>query len=221
MRITELPEGARPQSRLIRDGAGVLSEAELIALILGTSTGLDVAHHILADCGRVDYLTGYDVHQLGQLDGMGLPSACRLLAAVELGRRVTRPREMDYPRISSPSDAANLLMPDMWHLRQEQLRVILLDTRNQVLGVRLIYQGTINTAQVRIAEIFRPAIVANAAAIIVAHNHPSHDPSPSPEDISISREISRAGAGLGVSVLDHIIIGCGRFVSIKERGLMD
>lgn len=219
--VRELSPGVRPQSRLERDGTGGLSEAELLALVLGGDDGLAVAYDILKDCGRVDYLTRYDIEELGRLPGVGKARAGRVLAAVELGRRVTRPREYDIlTSIHSPGDAANLLMPDMMHLRQEQLKVVLMDTRNQVLGVRLIYQGTQNTIQVRVAEIIRPAIVTSAAAIIVSHNHPSGDPSPSPEDIRISRLLTSAGNDLGIAVLDHIIIGNGRYVSLRERGLM-
>jgi DNA repair protein RadC len=219
--LNELPEGTRPQNRLLRDGAGVLSEAELIALVLGGNKALETAYEIVKDCGRVDYLTRYEAHQLAQLDGVGLALACRLLAAVELGRRVTRPREMDIgARVSSPSDAANLLMPDMMGLAQEELRVILLDTRNRVLGVKTIYKGSLNTSVVRMAEIIRPAIVNSAAAMIVAHNHPSGDPSPSPDDIRTTRELVQIGKLLDVPVLDHLIIGMGRYVSLAERGFV-
>lgn len=219
--VRDLSPGTRPQSRLERDGTGGLSEAELLALVLGGDDGLAVAYDILKDCGRVDYLTRYDVEELSRLPGMGKARAGRVLAAVELGRRVTRPREYDIlPTVQSPTDAANLLMPDMMHLRQEQLKVVLMDTRNRVLGVRLIYQGTQNTIQVRVAEIIRPAIVADAAAIIACHNHPSGDPSPSPEDVRMSHDLSRAGDDLGISVLDHIIIGQGRYTSLRQRGLM-
>ena len=199
-----------------------MSEAELIALVLGGNAALQAAYEIVRDCGRVDYLTRYDAHELARVSGVGLVSACRLLAAVELGRRVTRPREMDIgQRVLSPGDAANLLMPDMMGLAQEELKVVLLDTRNRVLGVKTIYKGSLNTSVVRMAEIIRPAIVAGAAAMIVAHNHPSGDPSPSPEDIRTTRELVQIGKLVDVPVLDHLIIGMGRYLSLKERGLMD
>ena len=126
---------------------------------------------------------------------------------------------MDSSRVSSPADAANLLMSDMALLEQEHLRLVLLDTRNHVLATPNIYVGSLNTSVIRVGELFRHAIKENAAAMIVAHNHPSGDPSPSPEDVSVTRQIVSAGQLLDVEVLDHLVIGHGRYVSLKERGL--
>lgn len=122
-------------------------------------------------------------------------------------------------KITSPADAANLLMTEMAFLEQEHLRLILLDTRNHVIGTPTIYVGSLNTSVVRIGELFRAAVRANAAAMIVAHNHPSGDPSPSPEDVNVTREMVRAGKIMSLDVLDHVIIGRMRYVSLKERGL--
>jgi DNA repair protein RadC len=124
----------------------------------------------------------------------------------------------DRPRIASPADAASLLLPRLRDLEQEELHVVLLDTRNRVLDIRAVYKGSLNTSMVRIAEIFRPAIEAPAAAIVVAHNHPSMDASPSPEDVNVTRQIVQAGKLLDIDVLDHLIIG-HTYVSLKERGL--
>lgn len=124
----------------------------------------------------------------------------------------------DCPYIHSPNDAA-YLVPDMQLLEKEQIRVLLLNTKNRVLGIETIYQSTLNTAEIRIAEVFRPAILRSAAAIVVIHNHPSGDPKPSPEDVHITRALVKAGDLLDIQVLDHVIIGLGRHVSLKEQGL--
>ena len=138
---------------------------------------------------------------------------------LQVGRRFQLPTATEKPRITSPVDGANLLLPWIGHLQQEEMHVILLDTRNRVLDIQLIYRGSLNTSVVRIGEIFRVAIESTAAAIILAHNHPSGDPSPSPEDIAVTRKIVEAGNLLSIDVLDHLIIGNGRFTSLKERGL--
>ena len=130
-----------------------------------------------------------------------------------------RPAE-DPPSINCPDDVRKLLGPEMSGLAQEQLRVLLLNTRNQVVGQRIIYQGNVSSAIVRNAEVFRPAVIEAVPSIIVSHNHPSQDPTPSPEDAALTRELVQAGKLLDIELLDHIVIGGERFVSLKERGLM-
>jgi DNA repair protein RadC len=125
----------------------------------------------------------------------------------------------ERPKVTTPADAANLLMSEMMFLEQEELRVVILDTRNRVLSTPTIYRGSLNTSVIRIGELFRAAIRSNAAAVIVAHNHPSGDPAPSPEDINVTRQLVKAGKLLDIDVLDHIVIGRQKFVSLKERGL--
>ena len=126
----------------------------------------------------------------------------------------------DLPAISCPDDVRRLLGPEMAPLAQEQLRVLLLNTKNQVLGQRVVYQGNVNSSIVRPAEVFRPAVIEAVPSIIISHNHPSQDPTPSPEDAAITRDIAEAGKLLGIELLDHVVIGGERFVSLKERGLM-
>ena len=126
----------------------------------------------------------------------------------------------DLPAINCPEDVRRLLGPEMAPLAQEQLRVLLLNTRNQVMGQRVIYQGNVNSSMIRPAEVFRPAVIEAVPSIIISHNHPSQDPTPSPEDAAITRELVQAGKLLGIELLDHIVIGGERFVSLKERGLM-
>jgi DNA repair protein RadC len=143
----------------------------------------------------------------------------QIKAAFELGRRLLLSAPDERPQIRAPADAANILMSDMSLLEQEQLRVMLLDTRNRVLATPVVYVGSLNMTMIRVSEVFREAIRQNSAAIIVAHNHPSGDPSPSPEDVAVTREIITAGRLLDIEVLDHLVIGQQRFVSLKERGL--
>ena len=151
--------------------------------------------------------------------GVGVAKAAQIQAVLELGRRLTLEVAGERLQIRAPADAAKLLIPDMLHLEQESLRVMLLNTRNCVLGIHEVYKGSLNTALVRSADVFREAIRRNSAALIVAHNHPSGDPSPSPEDVAVTRELIKVGQLLDIEVLDHLIIGEGRFVSLKERGL--
>ena len=126
----------------------------------------------------------------------------------------------DLPAINCPEDVRRLLGPEMAPLAQEQLRVLLLNTKNQVMGQRVIYQGNVNSSMIRPAEVFRPAVIEAVPSIIISHNHPSQDPTPSPEDAAITRELAQAGKLLGIELLDHVVIGGERFVSLKERGLM-
>ena len=151
--------------------------------------------------------------------GIGVVKASRLKASLEFGRRVMINRPEERPQLTSPADAANLLMPDMVHLDRETLRLVLLDTRNRVMSTPTLYVGSLNSSVVRVGELFKAAIRENAAAIIVAHNHPSGDPNPSPEDVAVTRQIVQAGRLIDIPVLDHIVIGHQRYVSLKERQL--
>lgn len=221
--IRDMPEGERPRERLMQVGSQAVSTTELMAIILRTGSGgenvLRLAERIIARFGDLSGLAKASIEELQQVKGVGPAKAVEIKAALELGRRLMAITPEERPRITSPADAANLLMSEMSLLEQEHLRVILLDTRNQVLKMPTIYIGSLNTSVVRIAELFRPAIRDNAAAIIVVHNHPSGDPSPSAEDVRVTREIVKAGKLLNIELLDHIVIGYQRFVSLKERGL--
>ena len=151
--------------------------------------------------------------------GVGPAKTTQLKAAQEVGRRLLIESPDARPQITSPADAANLVQVEMSVLEQEEVRVITLDTRNRVLSVQTVYVGSLNTSLVRMAELFRDAVKQNAAAIIVVHNHPSGDPTPSPEDVHLTEMLVEASKIMDVEVLDHLIIGQGRFVSLKERGL--
>lgn len=217
--VKDMPAEDRPMNRIRHVGFRALSVSELLAICLQTPDSLDLAREILDAAGGVRKLAYATTAELTAVSGIGKSMACRILAAIELGRRSFDARDHDKVTVCSPADAANLLMAEMSTLEQEHLVVILLNTRNAVLSVETVYIGSLNTSVVRVGELFNRAIRQNAAAIIVAHNHPSGDPAPSPEDVRVTSQFVSAGKLLDIDVLDHVIIGAGRFVSLKERGL--
>jgi DNA repair protein RadC len=227
-------EQARPQMRALSPnersrvrlqflGEQALSTMELLAIILRTGSDGATTHHLaeqlLVRFSDLPELAQASVAELTTVKGIGSIKAVEIKAALELGRRLLCCKPEERPQVQSPADAANLLMPEMMFLQQEHLRLILLNTRNQVLSTPTLYIGNLNATTVRIGEVFRGAIKINAAALILVHNHPSGDPSPSPEDGRVTRQIVEAGKLLGLDVLDHIIIGRQRYVSLKERGI--
>ncbi|MBK9095636.1 MAG: DNA repair protein RadC [Anaerolineae bacterium] len=218
-----MPTNERPRERLQYYGAGALASSELIAILLRVGTEgesvLHVAQRLLSKYGGLPGLARASFDELCQEKALGPAKVTQIKAALELGKRLLVSSPLDRPQVRSPAEAAELLMAEMGLLEQEQLRTILLDTRNTVIGIPIIYQGSLNSAAVRVGEMFRHAIKANAAAMIVAHNHPSGDPAPSPEDVRVTRSIVEAGKLLDIDVLDHVVIGHQRFVSMKERGL--
>lgn len=221
--IRDMPVMERPRERFMQVGPRAMSTTELLAITLRTGVGgenvLRLAERLLAHFNGLSGLARATVRELMTVKGIGPAKAVEVKAALELGRRLLAAAPEERPRVTSPGDAANLLMTEMMLLEQEQLRVVLLDTRNYVLDVHTVYQGSLNTSVVRVGELFRHAIKDNAAAIIVTHNHPSGDPAPSPEDVHVTRQIVRAGKLLDIELLDHIIIGRQRYISLKERGL--
>ncbi|HEB64634.1 MAG TPA: JAB domain-containing protein [Chloroflexi bacterium] len=222
-RITDLHETERPRERLAAQGAQALSNAELLAILLRVGVrgenAVQMGQRLLQDMGGLPGLHRATFDEVCQQKGIGPAKAAQIKAAIELGRRLAASQPQERPQITSPADAAALVQYEMSALEQEELRVFLLDTRNRVLDIRTVYRGSLNSSQVRVGELFRDAIRKNAAAIIVAHNHPSGDPTPSPDDVAVTRAIVEAGKLLDISVLDHLVIGQGRFVSLKERGL--
>jgi DNA repair protein RadC len=223
-RISDLAADDRPRERLEQLGAGSLSNPELLAILLRVGIAgenvIRMSERLLSQLGGLPGLHRAAFSELAALKGMGKAKAAHLIAAIELGRRIASSPADDRQPISSPADAANLLMYRMAALEQEYLFVILLDTRNRVIGNPLeVYHGSLNTSLIRVGEVFREAIRLNAAGLIVAHNHPSGDPSPSPEDVAVTRALVEAGKLLDIDVLDHLVFGRYRFVSLKERGL--
>jgi DNA repair protein RadC len=221
--IKDLPSPERPRERLAHHGAEALSTTELLAIILRTGgvgqNVLELSNSLLAQHGGLVGLARAGFTELCQTRGIGPAKVTQVKAALELGRRMLAVTPESRPQVRCPADAANLLLSDMGLLEQEHLRTLLLDTKNHVLGSPTIYVGSINTSLIRVAEIFREAIKANCAGIIVAHNHPSGDPTPSPEDVAVTEQLVAAGKLLDIEVVDHLVIGHQRYVSLKERGL--
>ena len=221
--IKDLPADERPRERLEHAGEGALSTSELLAIILRTGVGgesaLDVAHRLLARHGGLSGLARASFAELKAERGLGRAKTAQLKAALELGRRMLLISPEDRFVVRSPADAAQFLIAEMAHLEQEHFRILYLDTRNRLLGVETIYVGSLNASYIRVSEVFRDAVKRSCAAIIVAHNHPSGDPTPSPEDVEVTRRLVAAGELLDIEVLDHLVIGRQRFVSLRERGL--
>jgi DNA repair protein RadC len=220
--IKELPADERPREKLRLRGEGSLSTAELLAVVLSTGvrgeTVIDVAHRLLVEHDGLPGLVRTDFDDLRRIHGLGEAKASKLKAVLELSRRLSASQPQDRPQIKSPEDVYLLLGSEMAVLQHEQLRVVLLDTKNRVIRSVTVYQGSVNSAQVRVAELFRDAVRANSPAIVLVHNHPSGDPEPSRADMQITREAVRAGEMLGIEIIDHVIIGDGRFSSLRREG---
>ena len=221
--IKELAADDRPRERLKLRGPSSLGNDELLAIILNTGTvGVGVmalSQRLLTENGGFLGLMRMDVLELEGVHGLGPAKAAKLKAVMEIANRVVAMGPEQRPQITSPDDIVNLVGIEMAALEQEQLRVVLLDTKHRVLVIRTVYQGSVNQAQVRIAELFKEAIRANAPAIVLVHNHPSGDPTPSAADVSLTGEVAKAGELLGIDVLDHLVIGHGRHTSLRRLGL--
>lgn len=221
--VKEMPADERPRERMLLQGSGVLSNGDLIAILLNTGlpgeSVLEVSQRILRDHDGLAGVVRLDVHELARIRGVGQAKAARLKAAFELAVRIATLAPDQRPKITTPDDVVNLVGIEMASLEREQVRIVVLDTKHQVLAIRTVYQGSINGAPVRPFEIFREALRYPAESIILVHNHPSGDPTPSSADIAITRDIHAAGELLGVRVLDHLVIGQGRHVSLRRLGL--
>ena len=222
-RIKDLAEDERPRERLARNGPDGLSKAELLAILLRVGVegenSVQLGERILQELGGLQGIQKASFAQVCAVHGLGPAKAAQLKAAIELGRRMTLESPQLSGAISSPADAVDLVRYEMQGLIQEELRVILLDTRNRKIDVIKIYVGSLNSSMVRIGELFRDAIQRSAASIIIVHNHPSGDPTPSPEDAALTRAAVAAGKLLDIEVLDHLVIGLGSYISLKEKGL--
>jgi DNA repair protein RadC len=223
-RIRDLNASDRPRERLIQNGPQSLSTSELLAILLMVGVkgenAVQLGQRLL---NRFNGLTGLHSASFEEVEaehGIGAAKASTLKAAIELGRRLSLQDPEERIAINNPADAAALVQYEMSALEQEHLRLILLNTRNHVLDITELYRGSLNASPVRIAEIFKAAIRRNAASIILVHNHPSGDPSPSTDDIALTKAVLEAGKLLDLELLDHIVIGQGTFVSMKERKMV-
>lgn len=221
--VREWPESEQPREKLMNDGAEQLSNPELLAILLRVGVkGQDVvslSNALLIQFGGAAGLYRASWQDLAAVHGMGGAKAVTIKAALEFGRRVIQAEISDSLQVRSPADVASILLVNMGLLEKEHLRVVLLNTKNHVMGVRDVYKGSVNSSQIRVSEVFRDAIKENCPAIVVAHNHPSGDPTPSPEDVRVTRDLVAAGRLLDIDVLDHLVIGRGKFVSLKQKKL--
>jgi len=221
--IREIPATERPRERLASRGVAGLSAAELIGLLWGSGSrgrsAVDLAEDALA---RYDGLTGLaratDV-ELDRLAGVGTAKAAQLTAAFELGRRLLADWPSGRWAIRAPADVADRLVLQMGRLEREELRVVLLNTKNVVLRVATVYQGNVSSSLVRVGELYRDAVRLNATGVILVHNHPSGDPTPSPDDLHLTAEALAAGRLLDIDLLDHLVVGHDAFVSLRDRGV--
>jgi len=224
-RIKEWPGPERPRERLQSAGAAALSLRELLGILIGSGTegrsAVEVAGDLLKSAdGSLRRLASAPPTELQRVRGVGPAVAARLSAALELGRRLAREGPSDRVRIRGPADVYERCAPSMRDALQEQFRVLLLNTQHAVIREVVVTQGILDASVVHPREVFRPAIVESAAAVILVHNHPSGDPTPSPEDREVTHQLVAAGRILGIPVLDHVIIGDARYVSLVEAGVM-
>lgn len=224
--IKELPQEERPREKMLTKGAEALSNAELLAILLRSGTKNDsvlrVAERLLKKYEElgIGALASLSPQELSKINGIGPVKAVTIVAAFELGKRLNGLSSCEKPVIRAPSDAANLLMARLRYEAREHFMILLLSTKNHVLAIPTISIGSLNASIVHPRELFREAINHSAAAVILVHNHPSGDPTPSQEDIMITRKMIDAGKILEIHVLDHVIIGDNKYVSLKEKGII-
>lgn len=220
--IRDVPEEERPRERALKEGVQRLSNQELLAIMLRTGTKeasvLQLADRLLYYFHGLEMLTDASIHELTDVKGIGPSKAVELLSSVELGRRMANLKFADRQVITTPEEGAELVMNDMRFLSQEHFKCFYLNTKNHILHQQTIFIGSLNTSIVHPREVFKEAVRHSAASVICFHNHPSGDPKPSQEDVDITRRLVDSGIMLGIDVLDHIVIGDQKFVSLKEKG---
>ncbi|MGM8364715.1 RadC family protein [Virgibacillus sp. W0181] len=220
--IKNVPKEDRPRERLITLGSSHLSNQELLAILLGNGTKqesvMDLSHRVLMHFEGLKLLNDATIEELTAIKGIGPAKGVVILAAIELGRRMHQYKPDDSYIIRSPEDGADYVMEEMRNLNQEHFVVLFLNTKNQIMHRQTIFIGSLNASIVHPREIFREAVKRSAASIICAHNHPSGDPAPSQEDIHVTKRLVQAGKMMGIELLDHLIIGNNKFVSLKEKG---
>jgi len=223
--IKDMPETERPREKMIMYGPSSLSNTELLAILIRTGTkdqsALQLANSIISyDNDGIRYLTNCTIEELSSIKGIGVSKACQILAAVELGNRLSRSFLENKVTIRSPKDVANVFLNEMSYLTKEYFKVVFLNTKNEIISYENISIGSLNASIVHPREVFNRAIKKSSASIILLHNHPSGNISPSKEDISITKRLVEAGNIIGIEVLDHLIIGNGKYYSLKENSLI-
>jgi len=224
MHGNRLPAEDRPRERCHRLGVSSLSAVELLALVIGgggrRGGSLDVAHAVLGHFGFLEQLARANVAELMVVPSIGVARSAALAAAFELGRRARRGDERPIELVEGPEDAQLIFAPLLEDLDQEAVAVLCLGARHQPLHAGIVAMGSLNSAAVHPREVFRIAVAVNAAALVLAHNHPSGDPEPSEDDVRLTRRLQRCGETLGIELLDHLVIGNARWVSLRERRVL-
>src|SRR5699024_3841427 len=224
VRIIDVPKEERPRERLIKYGENHLSNQELLAILIGSATRresvMDLSNRVLVHFEGLKLLSEATIDQLTSIKGIGKAKGIAILAAIELGKRIRQYKPEESYTVRSPEDGADYIMEEMRNLNQEHLVVLFLNTKNQIIHRQTIFIGSLNASIVHPREIFREALKRSAASIICAHNHPSADPTPSQEDIHVTRRLAEAGKIMGIELLDHLVIGNNSFVSLKEKGYL-
>lgn len=222
--IRDYPAGERPRERLVKHGARSLSNQELLTILLRTGTKdesvIQMANRVLQAFDGLRLLKEASLEEIMKIKGIGFAKAVQILATIEIGRRIGNLTYNDRYIIRSPEDAANYVMNDMRFLSQEHFVCIYLSTKNQVIHQQTIFIGSLNASIVHPREVFKEAFRRSAASIICIHNHPSGDPGPSREDIEVTKRLVECGKIIGIEILDHLIIGDKKFVSLKEKGYL-
>lgn len=225
IKINDIPKNERPMERILKYGAEDLSNAELLAVLLRSGTKgeniISLSSRLLYEVGGLDGLLHINLEEIKKLKGIKDVKGCQIIAMMELFKRfrTLKSQKNDF-KISCPADISTLLINEMSNLHQEVLKLILLNTKNIVIGVKDVFKGSLNTSIVHPREIFREAVQRGSANIIICHNHPSGDPTPSREDINITLRIKECGDLMGIKLLDHIIIGNNTYISLKEKGII-
>lgn len=222
--LRDVPREDRPRERMMQVGAESLSHAELLAILLRTGTqkqsALHLAGAVLKQCGTLRNLMDMSMDELTSIRGIGPAKALQLRAGIELGRRLAKSGNGEVVTVRSPGDAADYVMDELRYLKKEHFVCLFLNTKNHIIARETLSIGTLNASLVHPREVFRAAIKCSSASIICVHNHPSGDPTPSPEDVSLTTRLAEAGQLVGIEVLDHLVIGDGKYVSLKEQGYL-
>lgn len=224
IKVIDIPEEERPIEKLLMNGPETLSNPELLAIILRSGTRgeniISLSTRILSEFNGLGGLLEAELDEITRIKGIKNIKASQIMALGELVRRINKLKFTTGRQITSPKDIAEVIMKDMVLLKQEVLKLIMLDTKNNILGVKDVFKGSLNTSIVHPREIFKEALKKSSSSIIICHNHPSGDPTPSKEDINITIRLKECGKIMGIDLLDHLIIGKNKYISLKEKGII-